>query len=269
MAEILPLRGSAGRAPHALVDEVFNDMTTSWQVEMTARHLGHSYIANRASVVSRFRDYAESDPWEWRPELMSHWSSELVTDGLSGSTIRSYQGAVRQFCEHITNPAYEWATLCQERFGTYPVQICFEWNTTAHVEELECDPRRRPLSREEIALFLGHLHERTSHAAAKGSKGTITAKRDYVFFAVIYAFGLRIDEACHLGIDDFSALVGFEQCGGSRNSTCATRRPRRAGRSADGWCSTGAPSSSPLCLAGTWKTSAPRFPALRHRRGAG
>lgn len=213
MAKILPLRGSAGRAPGALVDEVFNDMTTSWQVEMTARHLGRSYIANRASVVSRFRDYAESDPWEWRPELMSHWSSELVTDGLSGSTIRSYQGAVRQFCEHVTNPAYEWAALCQERFGTYPVQICFEWNTTAHVEELECDPRRRPLSREEIALFLGHLHERTSHAAAKGSKGTITAKRDYVFFAVIYAFGLRIDEACHLGTDDFSALVGFEQCG--------------------------------------------------------
>ena len=213
LAEILPLRGSQIQDPHALVDELFEDMTKSWQVEMTARHLGPSYIANRAVVVSRFRDYCESDPWEWRPELMSHWSAELVADGLSGSTIRSYQGAVRQFCEHITNPVYEWATLCQERFGTYPVQICFEWNTMAHVEELECDPARRPLSRDEVALFMAYLHERTAHAASKGSKGTITAKRDYVFFAVVYAFGLRIDEACHLGVEDFSALAGFEQCG--------------------------------------------------------
>ncbi len=213
MAEIVSLREPRSRGSDDAADRLFSEMTTSWQTEMTARHLGTSYVNNRAIVVNRFRDHCETDPWEWRPEFMNAWSAELIAEGLSGSTIRSYQGAVRQFCEHVTNPAYEWIERCEERFGTHPVQICFEWNTTAHVEELECDPQRRPLTRDEVAVFLAHLHERTLAAQAKGCKGTITAKRDYVFFAVVYAFGLRIDEACHLGVTDFAALRGFEQCG--------------------------------------------------------
>jgi integrase/recombinase XerC len=213
MAEIVALRGPPAPVHHEAADQLFSEMTEGWRVELTSRHLGETYVKNRAAVVSRFRDYCESDPWEWRPELMNRWSSELVAEGLSASTIRSYQGAVRQFCDHLTNPAYEWTERCLERFGTHPVQICFEWNTTAHVEELECNPSRRPLTREEVRLFLAHLHERTLTAQSKGCKGTITAKRDYVFFAVLYAFGLRIDEACHLDVDDFSALRGFEKCG--------------------------------------------------------
>lgn len=213
MAEIVSLREPRPRGRDDAADRLFSEMTTSWQTEMTARHLGTSCVNNRAIVVNRFRDHCEADPWEWRPQFMNAWSAELIAEGLSGSTIRSYQGAIRQFCEHVTNPAYEWAERCEERFGTHPVQICFEWNTTAHVEELECDPQRRPLTRDEVAVFLAHLHERTLAAQAKGCKGTITAKRDYVFFAVVYAFGLRIDEACHLGVTDFAALQGFEQCG--------------------------------------------------------
>jgi len=214
MAEIVALREPRSQGRCEAADQVFLEMLTGWRVEMAARHLSKSYVANRAFVVTRFREHCGADPWEWRPEFMNIWSAELVAERLSGSTIRSYQGAVRQFCDHITNPAYEWTDRCLERFGTHPVQICFEWNTTVHVEELECDPARRPLSRQEVAVFLGCLHERTLSAQAKGCKGTITAKRDYVFFAVVYAFGLRIDEACHLGVEDFSALRGFEQCGG-------------------------------------------------------
>lgn len=213
VAKIVSLREPLIPSRSEGADQFFSEMTTSWQTEMTSRHLGKGYVANRAAVVGHFRDYCETDPWEWRPELMNLWSAELVAEGLSGSTIRSYQGAVRQFCDHITNPAYPWTARCLERFGTHPVQICFEWNTTAHVEELECDPSRRPLTREEVRVFLEHLHERTERGQELGHKGTVTAKRDYVFFAVLYAFGLRIDEACHLAVGDFSALTGFEQCG--------------------------------------------------------
>ena len=213
VAKIVPLREPRAIGRSDAADQLFSEMTTSWQTEMSPRHLAKSYVANRAVVVGRFREHCATDPWEWRPELMNQWSTELVAEGLSGSTIRSYQGAVRQFCDHITNPVYPWTARCLERFGTHPVQICFEWNTTVHVEELECDPSRRPLTRAEVRNFLEHLHERTLLAQEKGHKGTVTAKRDYVFFAVIYGFGLRIDEACHLGMEDFSALAGFEQCG--------------------------------------------------------
>jgi len=140
MAEIVALREPRSQGHHEAADRVFSEMLTGWQVEMAARHLSKNYVVNRAFVVTRFREHCEADPWEWRPEFMNLWSAELVAEGLSGSTIRSYQGAVRQFCDHITNPAYEWTDRCLERFGTHPVQICFEWNTTVHVEELECDP---------------------------------------------------------------------------------------------------------------------------------
>ncbi len=211
---VVQLREARYPKRHEVADPLFSEMMEGWRLEMTSRHLGGSYVKNRTILVDRFREYAGADPWHWRPESMNLWSAELVAEGLSGSTIRSYQGAVRQFCDHITNPAYEWTNRCLERFGTHPVQICFEWNTTAHVEELECDPSRRPLTREEVQVLLSHLHARTLTAQANGCKGTITAKRDYVFFAVVYAFGLRIDEACHLAVDDFSALRGFEQCEG-------------------------------------------------------
>ncbi len=213
VAEVVSLRRGEGAGREAAGDELFAGMLESWLTELTARHLGEDYVKNRASVVGRFRDWCDSDPWHWQPEFMNRWSAELVDEGLSASTIQSYQGAVRQFCDHVTNPAYEWAQRCVERFGTHPIQICFDWNTTTHVEDLECDPARRPLTREEVQTFLSCLYERTSAAAVRGTKGTVTAKRDYVFFAVVYAFGLRIDEACHVELADFSEVPGYGHCG--------------------------------------------------------
>ena len=35
-----------------------------------------------------------------------------------GSTLRSYQEALRLFCAYVTDPAYGWPDSAWERFGT-------------------------------------------------------------------------------------------------------------------------------------------------------
>jgi hypothetical protein len=50
-------------------------------------------------------------------------------------------GHLRQFCNYLVDPRYEWGELCWERFGTRPGQVCHEWNTTAHVAEVRAARR--------------------------------------------------------------------------------------------------------------------------------
>jgi integrase/recombinase XerC len=45
---------------------------------------------------------------------------------LKRSTLRAYQEAVRLFCHYITDPAYEWPSECEQRFGTHPMQVVHE-----------------------------------------------------------------------------------------------------------------------------------------------
>ena len=56
---------------------------------------------------------------------------------LKRTTLRSYQEAVRSFCTYVTDPAYGWPAECEQRFGTHPVQVCFEANTAVHLQEAE------------------------------------------------------------------------------------------------------------------------------------
>jgi len=72
---------------------------------------------------------------QWTPGMVDEWLGDLR----SRSTIRSYSEAVRAFCHFVTDPVYEWAATCQERFGTHPVQVVHEWNTAVHVQDGEAD----------------------------------------------------------------------------------------------------------------------------------
>ena len=54
---------------------------------------------------------------------------------LAVSTIRGYHLTLRLFCGYVTGARYEWPVQRQDRFGTFPVQVCNEWNTVAHMHE--------------------------------------------------------------------------------------------------------------------------------------
>ncbi|MFE9476631.1 hypothetical protein [Streptomyces griseofuscus] len=45
-------------------------------------------------------------PWQWTPQHVDEWSVDLrAVHGCVRSTLRNYQGSVRQFCDFLANPA--------------------------------------------------------------------------------------------------------------------------------------------------------------------
>lgn len=83
--------------------------------------------------------------------------------------------------------------------------MCHEWNTTAHVVEVEARPQVRPLTRGEIEAFFDHADEQIAARARQGRKGWAAAWCDATLFKVINAFGLRRREAAMLELVDFGS----------------------------------------------------------------
>lgn len=75
-------------------------------------------------------EYANKYPWTWSASDLDDWRTELTAaGGRDESTICNYQGSIRQFCDYITSLYYQWPEICEERFGTHPIQFCPEWST--------------------------------------------------------------------------------------------------------------------------------------------
>lgn len=160
-------------------------------------------IQDKVQMVRDFVEFSGAYPWNWSAQMMDEWSAHLVTQkGDAKSTIRQKQSAIRTFCDYITSPFYEWASECEPRFHTHPIQICQEWNTVAHLVDYEGDPRRRPFSREEVQAFLDCADARVERARKSQRKGTLAAYRDATMFKVMYGWGLRIEECCRLDVPD-------------------------------------------------------------------
>ena len=111
---------------------------------------------------------------------MDEWTLSLTSEAhLAPSTIRGYQTALRLFSEYLTDARYGWAVACEEAFGTFPVQICNEWNTIAHLNDYEGNPEARPLSRQELQLFLDYADdqvERAAYVAAERGVGCLPGR---------------------------------------------------------------------------------------------
>ena len=91
--------------------------------------------------MRQFLEHAGEYPWNWTAAHLDDWSADLVSvAGKAKSTIRSYHDAVRSFESYLIAPQYRWAEECQARFGTHPMRICFESNTTAHLVDYEGNP---------------------------------------------------------------------------------------------------------------------------------
>jgi len=138
-------------------EAVFEGMLAGWARQQRSRFLREeSTIGPRAALVRRLAGFAGQYPWEWEPAEAEAFISHLRSGArpVAVSTGRWYEGAVRLFCEYVTDPRYEWAEVCGERFGRRPVQVFHEWNSVAHVTDYEGAAGRRPLTYDEVqALF--------------------------------------------------------------------------------------------------------------------
>lgn len=133
----------------------------------------------------------------------------------------------------MTDPRYGWPLHCEEHFGAAPTKILHEWNTVAHVSEYEGDPRRRPLTYDEVQALFDAAESLVEAIRTRGRKGALAAQRDAVLLKTIYAFGLRRREAWGLDLTDLRhnpRVSDFGRVGGS--SSGGANLPRAANPSA-------------------------------------
>ncbi|MGO2152252.1 MAG: tyrosine-type recombinase/integrase [Microbacterium gubbeenense] len=201
----------------ALLNEpetVWAAMLDGWAAQQLARNLSRSTIVGRRGLAERFRQFAESYPWEWTVEQVDHFFMELRgLKGGSRSTVLGYQNALRMFLSYLTDSAYGWGELCWDRFGTHPAQVFHEWNTARHVQDALGEPGKRPYTRDEIEDLFDCADERVVRIRRSGSKGWVPAFRIATLMKTAYAWGLRRNEVRMLDFVDLASNPQARQFG--------------------------------------------------------
>lgn len=184
-------------------EQVFEAMLSGWRNQQISRNLSETTIARNEKVVRRFQAHANEYPWTWEPRALDDWITDLCSARrLSKTTIRHYQTSIRHFLVYVTDERYGWVQDCLDRFGTHPIQICFEWNTAQHLADYEGSPQRRALTRRELQTLFDYADDRVARARRLGRKGWLSAFRDATMFKVAYAWGLRRREVSRLDVHD-------------------------------------------------------------------
>jgi len=152
-AESMLAAGVAFLAPEEAVLEA---MLAGWIAQQTSRLLAATTIEQRVLLVRRLVKFSNDYPWSWTASDVEEWTTALVGRGLAHSTLRNYQMAVQLFCSYVTDRRYGWDEVCEQRFGTHPVQVIHEWNSAAHRDQNEARPGNRPLSRKELQTLFDY-----------------------------------------------------------------------------------------------------------------
>lgn len=205
-------------------DAMFEAMLSGWRAQQAARGLREDTIAPRERLVRRFLQATNEYPWNWGPGHVDEWTLSLTGEKhLAPSTIRCYQVDLRLFSSYITDPRYGWPAACEESFGegVHPVAICHEWNTMVHLNDYEGSPEARPFTREELQVFIDYADDQVERSAASKRKGALAAYRDATLFKVIYAWGLRRNEAAKLDLADWGRNPAAPELG--RYGMCHVR----------------------------------------------
>ena len=183
---------------------IFEAMLEGWRRHQSARFLRAATIGPRIRLIRRLEVFTGQYPWQWTPAegeaFIDHLRSTTVQ---AVSTARTYEVDISLFLDFVLDPRYGWTRVCEERFGDVPQAIFHEGNSVQHKVEYEGDPRRRPLTYDEVQALFDAADARPSKIAERGVKGALGAARDAAVLKTIYAFGLRRTEASCLDVTDF------------------------------------------------------------------
>jgi integrase/recombinase XerC len=194
-------------------EAVLQAMLTGWSNQQTSRLLAAGTVEQRVQVVRRFLAFTNDYPWRWTSADVEEWTAELVVRGLAHSTIRHYQQQAALFMAYLTDARYGWDQVCEQHFGTHPVQVFHEWNTAVHRTDAEARPGNRPLSREEMQDLFDFCDQRVARVRTAGRKGWLAAYRDATLFKTMYAWGLRRQETARLETVDWSPNAAVPEFG--------------------------------------------------------
>lgn len=205
----------AAAPPLSAEEDLWHEMLAGYVANRKAAGRDPDGIARFVRDLRNFAQWVGTYPWDWTTADVDQWSAAMVDEGLAKATIRKRQGIVRRFCEYLTNPLYNWHAECSERFGKSVSQVCHDWNTTRHVDDLESSPEERPFTRREIAKLFDHCDDRVETLLSSNHKGALAAWRYAVMKKVQYGGGLRANEVACIGLGDLlphPAAPQFGRC---------------------------------------------------------
>jgi integrase/recombinase XerC len=205
-----------GVRPLHVEQALFEAMVSGWRSQQTARYLKPKTIHANEAGVRRFTEHVGSWPWEWRASDVDEFFEDLLSrpERLSRSTLRSYQLRLKWFSEYACDRRYPWSAICEREFGRGPGQLFDEHNQVAHLDEFEGDPRRRPLTVDELEAFFAACEARIDRCRRRGRKGSLQAWRDQALFKVKFGWGLRRAEVAMLDTVDFRPHPKLPEFGG-------------------------------------------------------
>jgi integrase len=96
-------------------------------------------------------------------------------------------------------------------------------------DEFEGDPRRRPLTVDELDAFFAACDDRVTRASASGPKGTLQAWRDQAMFKIAFGWGLRRQELAMLDMCDFRPDARLPEFGGHAQVHVRHGKSKRGG----------------------------------------
>ena len=199
-------------------EQTLEDMFNGWRNQQLSRNLQFDTIDKGIGCVRRFVNHVNEFPWNWAPEHVEEYFGDLRSihqlEALHGPGLSVH---LRRFCSYVSNPDYGWDRVCEERFGTHPSQVFFDWNTASHAQEYEGRPSKRPFTRAELQRLFDHADDQVELIAASGKKGWQAAYRDAVMLKVTYSYGLRFNELRHLQTVDFATNPQARRFGKARN----------------------------------------------------
>lgn len=183
---------------------VFKAMLDGWARQQSARFLKSSTIDPRRRLIERFEEFTGLYPWQWTPAEGEAFIADLRggQTPIQMSTARGYEVIISLFVEYLRDSRYDWLKVCEERFGEVPQEVFHEGNSVMHTVEYEGDPRRRPLTYDEVQALFDAADALPSKIRGQGRKGALTAMRDAAVIKTVYAFGIRRTEASRLDLVD-------------------------------------------------------------------
>ena len=129
--------------------QTVEEMLEGWRNQQLCRNLDHDTIAGRIRLVERFIEHTNEFPWTWTPAMVEEFFSDLRVDQAAQAVDgpRLPECACGLFCSYVSDPDYGWDRVCEQRFGTHPAQVFFEWNTATHVQDNEQSPAKRAFTK--------------------------------------------------------------------------------------------------------------------------
>lgn len=193
--------GEGAPEPDAFLGEVLD----GWDRAQRAADLDRGTVRSRRARVLDLVEFSGHYPWDLSvSDAGEYFAHARGVRSLAHSTVRSYQGSIRLFCEFATNPAYDWNENCGRLFGAVFVQVITEWNRVTHAQPSETKTSKRAFSQSELQKLFDLADLEVDRILNAGRRGALAAMRDAVAFKTLYGWGLRSTEARHLQLVDLS-----------------------------------------------------------------